>query len=259
MACDELIESEYLRKFARRKRNRYQLVGAPETQEVYFKMIDRKHLNATLLSNELDAIVQKPRKFICINDNLNVLGHGEIPAPGGESESEFRRKRAAEWEQFKRSKGLLRQFYVRLLPNPSSFELSTPESLNKYLYYDEYKLHKVSPTRRAVSRGCVIRLGPARASSFKSPKKPFHLLNFLCFAFFYLHPPPPQEAEERLQNSITLLLMVIIFSVFLTLISVNLPPPASPSPSIAISIWHGLFVQHRHTPTPPEGGWVGLT
>ena len=85
-------------------------------KEVFFKMIRN---NSTLVRNELDSLRKEPRKFVCLNDNI------EHDKPGANEVV-----------------GALHEYYESMFPARSAFEL--PEgTYNEYLYADElaYALH----------------------------------------------------------------------------------------------------------------------
>lgn len=92
-----------------RAKYRYSVVG---DEEVVFKMI--RH-NVSLVVAHLDEIRKTPKKFVCINDNIDYSQ-----------------------ESAKLVKAVLRDFYESVLPVPSKFELSK-EYRNKFLHIDELR------------------------------------------------------------------------------------------------------------------------
>ncbi|XP_071041995.1 N-acetylglucosamine-1-phosphotransferase subunits alpha/beta [Parasteatoda tepidariorum] len=93
-----------LQRFGSRKRNAYEVVGE---EEVAFKMI---HNNLTQVLGQIDDLRKNPKKFVCLNDNMN---HGT-------QEAELIR-------------AVIEDFYEALFPSRSQFELN-PEYRNRFLY-----------------------------------------------------------------------------------------------------------------------------
>ena len=86
---------------------KHEILGEDDT---IFKMIKN---NVTHLQLQLDDIRQKPKKFICLNDNID---HDK--------------------ENVSSVKAILVDFYESLFPVPSQFEL--PDNVrNRYLYMEE--------------------------------------------------------------------------------------------------------------------------
>ncbi|RZF40440.1 hypothetical protein LSTR_LSTR013902 [Laodelphax striatellus] len=107
--CKEI--SHVLRmKFDSKKRFQHVVMQHQET--VGFYMVG-SNLSELLLS--LDSIRGKPKKFICLNDNMD---------PNRVEDNEI-------------VKAALIDFYHSLFPKPSQFELPA-EYVNRFLYYDDY-------------------------------------------------------------------------------------------------------------------------
>jgi len=90
-----------------RKRYEYEIVGL---DEVIFKMLKA---NVASVIATLDEIRHKPRKFICLNDNIDY-----------------------EQSSAKTVRLVLQDFYESFFPIPSRFELP-PEYHNRFLHVDE--------------------------------------------------------------------------------------------------------------------------
>jgi len=90
-----------------RTKYQYEVVGE---DEIIFKMLNA---NVSRVIATLDEIRHKPRKFICLNDNID---YGESSA--------------------KTVKVVLQDFYESFFPTPSRFELP-PEYHNRFLHVDE--------------------------------------------------------------------------------------------------------------------------
>lgn len=84
------------------------------------------HTNATTTQDKLDGIREKPRKFVCVNDDID---HTK--------------------EESRATLTVIRQFYDSLFPLPSSFELPA-DSPNPTLYWDEYLILCVFSYRQIV-------------------------------------------------------------------------------------------------------------
>ena len=89
---------------------RHQVVS---DDEVAFKMI---RYNVTNVVTQLDEVRKHPKKFVCLNDNIDYSQ-----------------------ESAKTLKALLKDFYESILPLPSQFELPK-EFRNKFLHVDELRL-----------------------------------------------------------------------------------------------------------------------
>jgi hypothetical protein len=99
LVCAELIEflDEFYWKIEKRKKYKYEIL---DDADVVFQMIsgdDTKKIN-----DKLNEIIKKPRKFICLNDNID-------------------HKLSNDAYELKK---LVKQFYSTLFPLPSSFEKS---------------------------------------------------------------------------------------------------------------------------------------
>ncbi|GBN29536.1 N-acetylglucosamine-1-phosphotransferase subunits alpha/beta [Araneus ventricosus] len=103
------VSNMLLQHFGTQKRNNYETVGE---EEVAFKMI---HNNLSQVLGQIDDIRKHPKKFICLNDNMN---HGT-------QEAEVIR-------------AVIQDFYESLFPTRSQFELS-PEYRNRFLYVRELR------------------------------------------------------------------------------------------------------------------------
>ncbi|KAG8196334.1 hypothetical protein JTE90_013819 [Oedothorax gibbosus] len=95
--------------FGSRKTNAFQVMGE---EEVAFKMI---HNNLTQVLAQVDDLRKNPKKFVCLNDNMN---HGS-------KEAEVIR-------------AVVQDFYESLFPMRSQFELA-PEFRNRFLRVEELK------------------------------------------------------------------------------------------------------------------------
>ncbi|XP_046670774.1 N-acetylglucosamine-1-phosphotransferase subunits alpha/beta [Homalodisca vitripennis] len=97
----------------RRKRYLYSLVK-PSSREamVGFHMITS---NLSQLLSTLDKIRRKPKKFICLNDNMD----------------------ASRPEDNQLIQAVLIDFFHSLFPKPSQFELPA-DYRNRYLYYNDF-------------------------------------------------------------------------------------------------------------------------
>jgi len=105
-ACP-LITGAFQRQVKSRSKYEFEVVGE---DDIVFKMLTA---NVTRVVAVLDEIRQKPRKFICLNDNID---YKEASA--------------------KTVKIVLRDFYESFFPKPSRFELS-PKYRNRFLHMDE--------------------------------------------------------------------------------------------------------------------------
>ncbi|XP_047097199.1 N-acetylglucosamine-1-phosphotransferase subunits alpha/beta-like isoform X1 [Schistocerca piceifrons] len=104
-------------KFGSVKRYKYEIVK-DKHQDVTFKMINS---NITHVVSVLDEIRKEPKKFICLNDNLD---------PAVEKVNDVIR-------------AVLQDFYEALFPAPSSFELP-PEYRNRFLHVSELEAWRAS-------------------------------------------------------------------------------------------------------------------
>ncbi|GIY39560.1 hypothetical protein CDAR_539301 [Caerostris darwini] len=103
------VSSLLLKHLGIQKRNQFQEMGE---EEVAFKMI---HNNLSQVLGQIDDLRKRPKKFVCLNDNMN---HGT-------QEAELIRT-------------VIQDFYESLFPVKSRFELS-PEYRNKFLYVHELR------------------------------------------------------------------------------------------------------------------------
>jgi UDP-N-acetylglucosamine-lysosomal-enzyme len=86
-----------------------------DDKDVTFKMLKS---NSTKVRIDLDYVRSNPKKFICLNDNMD---HGDS------------------YEHLENKK-MLAEFYQTMYPEPSPFE-HPPGTVNKYLYKDELIAH----------------------------------------------------------------------------------------------------------------------
>ncbi|XP_044763416.1 N-acetylglucosamine-1-phosphotransferase subunits alpha/beta [Coccinella septempunctata] len=117
LECPELLKMLEL-SFGNKKKYKYKIVRNSEGQYIHFKQLNS---NVTDVVGQLDEIRSEPRKFVCLNDNLDY-------AKG--SENEF-------------VNSLLQDFYLSLFPLPSTYELPK-EYRNKFLHVqdlEEWKNH----------------------------------------------------------------------------------------------------------------------
>lgn len=103
MKCSAL-EKLLTKQMISRSRYRYEIVG---DDEVMFKMI---RYNVSTVVAQLDEIRKTPKKFVCLNDNIDYSQ-----------------------DSAKLVKAVLRDFYESILPVPSKFELPR-EFRNKFLH-----------------------------------------------------------------------------------------------------------------------------
>ncbi|XP_046382751.1 N-acetylglucosamine-1-phosphotransferase subunits alpha/beta [Ischnura elegans] len=111
------IQEILTKKFGKHHRFKFQVVG---DEEVAFKMLS-SDLNSAIA--QLDDIRKKPRKFVCLNDNLDP----RLP------------------KNNEKVRILLQDLFEALFPKPSSFELP-PEYRNRFLKMSELQEWR---TRRA--------------------------------------------------------------------------------------------------------------
>jgi len=102
-----LITNALQKQLKSRTKYEFEVVGE---DDIMFKMLNA---NVTRVVKILDEIRQKPRKFICLNDNIDY-----------------------EQASAKTVKIVLRDFYESLFPKPSRFELPM-EYRNRFLHVDE--------------------------------------------------------------------------------------------------------------------------
>ncbi|CAB3386425.1 Hypothetical predicted protein [Cloeon dipterum] len=104
----EAVRRQLERKFGQRTKYKTKIMGE---EEVAFKMLTS---NLSQVVDSLDNLRRRPRKFVCINDNLD---------PNRERENSYVR-------------AVLQDFYESMLPEASSFELP-PMYRNRFLTVDE--------------------------------------------------------------------------------------------------------------------------
>ncbi|XP_059483014.1 N-acetylglucosamine-1-phosphotransferase subunits alpha/beta [Neocloeon triangulifer] len=107
----ESVNSRLIRKFGRRNKYKTKVMGE---EEVAFKMLTS---NLSQVVDSLDNLRRRPRKFVCINDNLD---------PTKEKENGYVR-------------AVLQDFYESILPEPSKFELPLMYR-NRFLTVDELQV-----------------------------------------------------------------------------------------------------------------------
>ncbi|GFO26810.1 N-acetylglucosamine-1-phosphotransferase subunits alpha/beta-like, partial [Plakobranchus ocellatus] len=106
--CEELT-TLIIEKF--KPRQKYKTVEMDD-REVTFKMI---HTNVSFVVGQLDDVRKHPKKFICLNDNIE---HSK--------------------EEAKTVKAVLQDFYESMFPKPSQFELAR-EYRNRFLHMDQLR------------------------------------------------------------------------------------------------------------------------
>jgi len=104
-----LIPETFQKQVKSRTKYEFEVVGE---DDITFKMLNA---NVTRVVAILDEIRQKPRKFICLNDNIDY-----------------------EQASAKTVKVVLRDFYESFFPKPSRFELPA-EYRNRFLHVDELR------------------------------------------------------------------------------------------------------------------------
>nr|CAD7429542.1 unnamed protein product [Timema monikensis] len=104
------ITTKLLAKFGTRKKYKYEVIKEKH-QDVVFKMLNS---NLSQLIASLDEVRKTPKKFICLNDNLNPYKKKENTLP----------------------RAILQDFYESLLPSHSSFELPSAYR-NRFLHITE--------------------------------------------------------------------------------------------------------------------------
>ncbi|XP_023723247.1 N-acetylglucosamine-1-phosphotransferase subunits alpha/beta isoform X3 [Cryptotermes secundus] len=126
--CKPVVDM-LVKKFGDRKMYRYQ-VERDKHQDVSFKMLSS---NITQLVSHLDDVRRDPKKFICLNDNLD---------PKREEDNAVAR-------------AILHDMYESLFPQPSSFELP-PEFRNRFLHMTELEAWRTNKnTIRTVVYICL--------------------------------------------------------------------------------------------------------
>lgn len=115
--------------YKERKVNSYELVAAEETS---FKMI---RSNASLVIKELDELRRTPKKFICLNDDMD---------PNLAEETQTVRH-------------LLRDYYLSLFPLPSNFELPLDRQ-NSFRFIWQKETLEASEARKRFSTFCLLLL-----------------------------------------------------------------------------------------------------
>jgi len=107
--CDDIVEKIY-EHYSKKTKNKFEILSTED--DVAFLMVNA---NATTTRQKLDGIRQKPRKFVCINDDID---HSDVRSVT--------------------TLKVIRKFYQSMHPVPSSFELPDGQR-NPYLHYDEYE------------------------------------------------------------------------------------------------------------------------
>ncbi|KAF4518392.1 hypothetical protein B566_EDAN010484 [Ephemera danica] len=104
------VAAQLTRKFGNRKKYKYEIVGE---EDVLFKMLTS---NLSHVIGSLDEVRRRPKKFICLNDNMD---------PSREKDNIIVR-------------AVLQDFYESILPIPSNFEL--PQMYrNRFLHVSELR------------------------------------------------------------------------------------------------------------------------
>ena len=102
------------------KANRYEIMNE---EEISFKMI---HSDVNAVIRELDEMTKRPKKFMCLNDNINH----------------------SDYDNAMMIKKMMIDFYESLFPKPSQFELPSGE-LNAFLYVkDNSRLKREDHSKR---------------------------------------------------------------------------------------------------------------
>lgn len=121
--CSEL-KKIMLTNLGKRKKYSYEVVRE-WSKDVTFKML---HSNVSHLVGHLDDIRRNPKKFVCLNDNLD---------PKREDENAMVR-------------AVLRDFYHSFFPLPSKFELP-PDMRNRFLHVSELEAWKESRAKLRIA------------------------------------------------------------------------------------------------------------
>ncbi|GFG35565.1 hypothetical protein Cfor_07589 [Coptotermes formosanus] len=104
------VRDMLMKRFGERKMYQYQ-VERDRRHDVSFKMLNS---NISQLVSQLDDIRRDPKKFICLNDNLDPRRAGDNVV----------------------ARAVLQDMYESLFPQPSTFELP-PEFRNRFLHMTE--------------------------------------------------------------------------------------------------------------------------
>ncbi|XP_018323568.1 N-acetylglucosamine-1-phosphotransferase subunits alpha/beta [Agrilus planipennis] len=116
IASCETMSEILIKKFGTVKKYKHKIIKHSQDKYVTFKMLTS---NVSQVVGHLDEIRREPKKFVCLNDNMDNYS---------ESENEMVR-------------AILYDFYLSLFPNPSRFEL--PNDLrNRFVYIDELRVWK---------------------------------------------------------------------------------------------------------------------
>ncbi|CAH0548693.1 unnamed protein product [Brassicogethes aeneus] len=113
--CTE-ISNILKNRFGTEQKYKFKTLSQVDGDFVTFVML---HSNISEVVSHLDEIRSRPKKFICLNDDLDYIQNGE---------NEF-------------VKSILYDFYLSLFPIPSQFELPD-EYRNKFLYTDDLNMWK---------------------------------------------------------------------------------------------------------------------
>lgn len=141
-------------------RKKYHFTVTKHEQHVGFHMINS---NLSELLYTLDKIRHAPKKFLCLNDNLD---------PARPEDNELVR-------------AVLLDFYHSLFPKPSQFEL-TPEYRNRFLYYNDYMSWKFHHTIITSLISFTILLLGVVALTFIFSREIFIILRKLITFFRYI-------------------------------------------------------------------------
>lgn len=112
-----------------RQVNKHELVPADQTS---FKMI---RSNASLVLKDLDELRKNPKKFICLNDDMDATASSQVA----------------------KVRLLLRDYYLSLFPEPSSFELPKDRE-NTFGCLLEKDTLEASEARKRFSAICLLLL-----------------------------------------------------------------------------------------------------
>lgn len=108
--CAELVRI-LRRRFGSRHKYKYESIHNAQNTHITFKMLSS---NISEVVGHLDEIRRSPRKFICLNDNMDEskIGENEL------------------------IRAVLYDFYLSLFPHPSQFELPS-DFRNRFLYIND--------------------------------------------------------------------------------------------------------------------------
>ncbi|KAL6078212.1 N-acetylglucosamine-1-phosphate transferase subunits alpha and beta [Balamuthia mandrillaris] len=124
LSCEEVMNQLYNHQVSRSK-NKYEVQG---TDDVAFVMLSG---NATSAQRMLDGIREHPRKFVCVNDDID---HTKPSS--------------------RRVLRYIRDLYNSLFPHPSAFELPEGQA-NAVLYWDEYQAMRLDAKRTSTQRRVI--------------------------------------------------------------------------------------------------------